>query len=309
MSDENGIAVAEKVLATGRAMQRVETGYTTAIAVQRPRVLNKVVHDLNAEAMLSGESFYYGWQAAGEKIEGPSIKLANAAARCWGNCVIELLPIQELMDSWVFQAVFIDLETGFTTTRQFRQDKRSVVHGRHDEARKADIRFQIGQSKAIRNVILNALPSGLIDAAMEAAKNEARKKLTAFIEGIDKKEGAGKGLVKAVDTIVSALAKAGVREQAILSKLGIAERKAIDVDRLLILRGDLSAIDSGEARADELFPPAKVDQLTDKLAAGTEQKPAEPAPEKPKGRGKKAAAESQQHIPGVDEDPAQAPMH
>lgn len=267
--ENNGaLAVAGEVLAAGQSLQRVQTGYTTAIAVQRPRSLAKVVHDLNAEAVLSGESFYYGWNAGGEKIEGASIKLANAAARCWGNCAIELLPVQETQDAWIFQAIFIDLETGYTSPRQYRQDKRSVVHGKHDEARKVDIRFQIGQSKAIRNAILNALPAGLFDRAMETAKDGARQKLMTYIARVDKEKGKGTGLVQAVDTVVSALANSGVKETAILMKLGIAERRGIDVDRLLVLRGDLAAIDNGEARPDELFPPPKTDQLADKLEAG-----------------------------------------
>ena len=251
---ETNDAYGAHVVAAGGAMQQVRSSHVTAVAVQRPRSLALVNKRLEEEANLSGERFYYGWGAGNNKIEGPSIKLANAAARCWGNCAIELLPIQDLPDAWIFTAVFIDLETGYTTPRQFRQSKKHVVHGKHDEARKEDIRFQIGQSKAIRNVILNALPAGLVDGALEAAKSGVRKKIERFIGDVDKKEGAGKGIIKAVDLVLRDLAKQGVKEDMVLRKLEITDRKAITVDRLIILRGDLAALVDGEVRVDELYP-------------------------------------------------------
>lgn len=249
-------------------VRRVEGRFVTAVAVQKPRTLPQVQRRLEEEAALSGESFYYGWSAGQEKIEGPSVKLANAAARCWGNCSVEMLPLQETAESWVFTAAFVDYETGFTIQRQFRQSKNWRVFGKHDEARKEDIRFQIGQSKAVRNVILNALPSGLIDRALEVAKAGARSKLERFVAGIDAKEGKGKGLVHAVDLVLKGLAKHGAKEPDVLRKLDIADRKAIDLDRLLILRGDLAALDGGEARVDELYPPAKSDQLAERMGGG-----------------------------------------
>ena len=277
----------------GQPVQQMQGRFMGAVAVQRPRSLPTVIRRMEEEATLSGESFYYGWSAGGEKIEGPSVKLANAAARCWGNCSVELRPVQETSDAWIFTAAFVDYETGFTIERQFRQAKKWQVYGKLDDARKEDVRFQIGQSKAIRNVILNAMPAGLIDRAMEVAKEGARAKLQKFIDVIDAKEGKGKGIVQAVDMVLKGLAKHGAKEDAVLRKLDIAERKAIDIDRLLILRGDLAALDSGEARADELYPATATEKLTEKLAGKVEEKP-------------EKKAKKQNHIPGVD-DPENDP--
>jgi hypothetical protein len=265
-------------------MTRVEGRYVTAVAVQKPRSLPAVLRALETEATLSGESFYYGWAAGKERVEGPSVKLANAAARCWGNCSVELLPVQETHDAWIFTAAFVDYETGFTIERQFRMDKSFPVHGKHDEYRKRDIRFQIGQSKAVRNVILNAIPSGLIDRALEVARDGARAKLQGFIDKVDREKGKGQGTVQAVDLVLKGLAKHGAREEAVLRKLEVAERKAIDIDRLLTLRGDLAALDAGECRCEELYPPAKTEQLAERLAA---TRPEEKKPEeKPAKDGK-----------------------
>ena len=264
-------------IAAGGTLQQIRGSYATAIACQIPRQLDIVRRRIEDEGRLAGEDFYYGWGVGKEKIEGASIKLANALARCWGNCAIELLPVQETGDSWIFTAVFVDLETGFTLPRQFRQAKNWKVYGKHDEARKDDIRFQIGQSKAIRNVILNALPASLVDRAMIAAKSGVRSKLEAYI--------TKNSLAAAQDLLVGELAKQGVKEDAILRRCRVVERKALSVEDLVILRGDIHALNEGQARPEELFPPSTADNLADKLETKTTapngQKTEEPKQDQP----------------------------
>lgn len=242
----------------GQVALQARGTYVTAVQVQKPRDLMEVDARLNQEANLMGEAAYYGWGAGDDRIEGPSEALAFAAARCWGNTAIEYSPVQETLDSYVFTAHFVDLETGFTLSRPFRQSKRWKVYGKLDETRKEDVRFQIGATKAARNVILKALPSWLIDKALETAKAGVRAKLEAFIEK--------KGISAAQDLIVSELAKCAVKEEAILAKFGVAERKALDTDKLVILRGDLKALQTGQERASELFP--SIAAKTEKSDAG-----------------------------------------
>lgn len=245
---ENGAAVnpGADMLMRGHALQQTRTSFCTAMSVQKPRELPMVERRFLEEARMAGEDFYYGWGAGKDRIEGPSKGLACAAARCWGNCAIEVLPVQDLPDSWVFTACFVDLETGFTMSRQFRQSKKWTVHGRMDAERKDDIRFQIGQSKAVRNVVLNSLPDWLVNKAMDEAKKGVKDKLEKYI--------AANGLPAAQDIVIRSLAKLGVKEEAILAKFSVANKSALDIDKLVILRGDWTAIENGQERADDLFP-------------------------------------------------------
>lgn len=237
---------AQQMIESGHTLQKSGTQYTTAMRVQQPRDLPTKVRQLEAEAKLAGEEFYYGWGAGKDRIVGPSIGLAMAAARVWGNCVVDAGPVQDLPDAWVLTYAFIDLETGFTVSRQFRQSKHWNVYGKFDQMRKEDIRFQIGQSKAVRNVIINALPKWLVRAAMQAAQQGVRARIEEYI--------AKKGLPAAVDLALTSLAKHGVTEEAVLDKLAIADRKAITVDHVVLLRGDLYALEEGQDRATELYP-------------------------------------------------------
>lgn len=227
-------------------VQQVKTGYTTAIAVQKPRELAIVHKRLMAEAKLAGESFYYGWGNGKDRIEGPSVGLAMAAVRCFGNAAVDTLPIQELDDSWVVTTVFIDLETGFTLTRPFRQSKKWVIYGKMDAERKDDVRFQIGASKSARNVVLNALPQWLIDAAVVEAKQGVREKIQAYVDK--------NGIAAAVELVTKGLAKHGVKEVFVLEKCAVPELKGLTIDHVVMLRGDLHALDNGQDYAAALFP-------------------------------------------------------
>jgi hypothetical protein len=233
-------------------IQRIGGQYATAIAVQIPRSIRDVQRNLEIEAKLAGSSFYYGWAVKNKDtgksdiIEGPSVNLAQAAARCWGNCAVETLPVQQMGTSWIFTAAFVDLETGFTLSRQFRQDMSKVIYGRMDDERKMDIRFQIGQSKATRNVLLNALPSWLIDGAMAVAKEGAKQKIEQYI--------AANGIAEVRKRLLAEFAKVGVKAAAVLRKADVAAVDGLQVDDLVRLTSDLHAIQNGQESVEALFP-------------------------------------------------------
>jgi hypothetical protein len=303
----------ENVLAGGGAMVQVKTDHVTAVAVQKPRDLRRSIAALELEAELSGDTFFYAWGVGQNRIEGPSVKLALAAMRAYGNCAVQALPLQETPTAFIFNNVFIDVENGITLSRQFRQAKDWTVHGKLDEARKMDIRFQIGQSKNIRNLILNSVPAVLIDRAMEAAKSGVRSSIEKYIAQQDAKK-AGSGLPAAREHIISSLMKSGgVSLERILSKLGIAKPEAIMIDELILLRADNEAIKSGEANPLELFPnpvPPTTGTLKDKMKAATPTG-ATPAGEgsegskpgknpKPSGKGKNGAGLVEGEIPNEE---------
>lgn len=230
----------------GGTLQRTGTGYSTAIRVQEPRNLQQRSKMLMAEARMAGESFYYGWGSGKNRVTGPSVGLAMAAARVWGNCAVDMQPIQDLPDSWIMTAQFVDLETGFTSSRQFRQSKKWTVHGKHDAERKDDMRFQIGQSKATRNVVLASLPKWLIEAALREAQAGVRDRIERYVEA--------KGLPAAVDVVMGSLKKEGVSEEAILAKCEVPKIEGLTIEHVVMLRGDLYALQEGQERAEILFP-------------------------------------------------------
>lgn len=257
-------------LAMPMAMQRVQTTYMTAVTPQVPRNLKLVQRRFFEECELMGEDAYFSWGSGKDHVEGPSIELALAAARCWGNCAVEQLPAIETATSYVFTSAFIDLETGYTLTRQFRQSRKWTVSGKMDEERKEDIRFQIGQSKAIRNVVVNALRT-FVNLGLERSKLGVRNKIEKYIER--------NSIEAARQLILGELKKVGIAEGQVLAKFEYAAVGALTVDDMVRLRGDLKAIQVGEEAATNLFPPANAAAPKPSQAERMAEKLAPPAPE------------------------------
>jgi hypothetical protein len=145
----------------GSTTVNVQQTYVTAQVVQNPRKLMTVVQKIREMAVVGGERFYYAWDVKNKdgtksEVSGLSIKGANALAVIYGNCAIEV-DAKETDTHFYFKATVIDLETGSNMPRLFRQRKNQSLGGKMDRDRAEDIVFQIGQSKAIRNAVANAL--------------------------------------------------------------------------------------------------------------------------------------------------------
>jgi hypothetical protein len=178
-----------------------------------------------------------------------------------GNAVVHAEPAHETSEAFYFTHHFVDLETNVAVARQWREDKRSQVDGKMDEERKMAIRFNRGQSKNMRNVILSAMPEWLVHKAIEEAKGRVRRKIERFVEE--------KSLAAAQKYVVDQLKRLGVTEAQILAKTMRDKVEGLDVDDIVQLSGDLKSIQHGAENAANLFPagraePAKMD-LKDKL--------------------------------------------
>ena len=128
---------------------------------------------MKALAQMAGDQYRYTFpvkskDGSKKAVEGGSIKLANDLAREYGNCLVDVRVVDGGSD-WVFYARFVDYETGFAMTRPFRQ-RRNQTSMKGDTERALDIAYQIGASKAIRNVVLNALQT-YADIVEAEAKN------------------------------------------------------------------------------------------------------------------------------------------
>ena len=144
------------------------------------RDMTRILANMKALARAAGKDYVYGWEVNDRKnnrkvwIEGPTINLANDLAREYGNNQIDCRVFDEGAH-WVFYARFVDLETGASQTRAYQQRKGQNT-GMKDDQRALDMIFQIGQSKAIRNVVVNALRS-LVNYCVEEAKNSLLEKV------------------------------------------------------------------------------------------------------------------------------------
>jgi hypothetical protein len=212
-----------------------------AVAVHRDE--SRILQKLKVLASAAGDDWYYRFPVKDNKtgktswIEGPSIKLANDLARLYGNCEVDCRA-QDMGNVVLFHARFVDLETGYALTRPFQQRKGASKLGGGDEGRRDDITFQIGASKAIRNVVVNALQT-FSDFAFAEAKE-------ALVDKI------GKDIVKWRDRTVERMG-AQIDIKRVEAVIGRPSKDwlAPDVARIIAMG---KAIADGMATWDESFP-------------------------------------------------------
>jgi hypothetical protein len=232
----------------GNALVRPTTGLAERVIGAQPvsiyRDEAKVLAKLSALAAAAGTDWFYRFpvkkkEGGVDYIEGPSIKLANDVARIFGNNINEVREI-DVGDAWVFYARFTDIETGFSMERAYRQRKSQGSLKTKDADRQLDIAYQIGQSKAIRNCIVNALQI-YADFAFEQARDSLVEKI-------------GKELPRWRERTVQGLAKMPVELARVERAIGRASRDwlAPNVAQVIAM---MKSVADGMATVDEVFPP------------------------------------------------------
>jgi hypothetical protein len=248
---------------------QARTPFISALQVKQPRDMAVVERRILRAAALLGDDAFYGWGAGKGRVEGGTIKLANAILAIYGNAAVIPEPVQETSEAFYFTHHFVDLETNIAIARQWREGKRSKVDGNMDEERKMAIRFNRGQSKNIRNVIVHAIPEWLVNKAIEEAKGGVRAKIEKFVQE--------KSLAAAQKYVVDQLARVGVTEAQILAKTLRDKVDGLDVDDIVQLSGDLKSIQNRAESAAVLFPAGRAEtpklDLKDKLKAQVESAP------------------------------------
>ena len=100
--------------------------------------------------------------------------------------------------------------------------------------------FQIGQSKAIRNVVLNCLPAGLHNRAIEVAKGDVKAKIEKTVEQY--------GFDAVVEKALARLEAFGVDVDRVLEKFKRHSLKALTLDDLVLIRADVTALENEQGR-------------------------------------------------------------
>jgi hypothetical protein len=241
------------------------------VAVYRDEA--KILQKLSALAAAAGTDWFYRFPVKSKDgrtdyIEGPSIKLANDVARIFGNNVNEVREIDN-GDSWTFYARFTDIETGFSMERAYRQRKSQTSIKTKDAERQLDQTYQIGQSKAIRNCIVNSLQI-YADYAFEHARNSLVDKIGKDLDGYRKR-------------VVEGVARIPVALNRVERVIGRAAKDwlAPDIAQAIAM---MKSIADGMASVDDMFPPieqAPPPAESGPEAAGEAQGEATPNPPRP----------------------------
>lgn len=266
----------------GGGSMMVQDQIITAQAVNVPRDNAKILKGLQFAAAYAGQSVLtYRWlvnnRRTGKKdtVKGLTIKAADILLREYTNAFVDLR-FTEGPSSWIYKATFCDIERGIARPAYWQEYKDTATLGARDkdDQRLKQIPFQVGQSKAIRNVIVKYLeiPYG---AYLEA---EAENNLV---------ERVGRNMDAYRERCAKALADLGIDLVRVELQVG---RKLADwlAPDLAAIVQQLKAVRDGMASANDQWP----------FPAPPEPRRSDPVPP--------AAADAPSHSPEVPATPPPA---
>lgn len=201
---------------------------------------SKIMESCSRPALAaSGE---YAYPRGGQTVSGPSIRLAEELARCWGNIEYGIRELSRQEGSSEMEAFAWDLQTNTYSSQKFTvrhlRDKQGGAKVLTDERDIYEITANMG-GRRLRARLLAILPPDLVDAAV----GQCRKTLAG---------DTSLPLADRVRALVDAFSQLGVTEKHLRAYLN----KSLDEilpEEIATLRGVYNSIKNGLAGVADFF--------------------------------------------------------
>lgn len=285
--------LAETATSMTTAAARAEVEARFIVAMQRPRDMTtvhaRVINECKRPGFAEVVEYVLPPRSGSKKeIRGPSIRFAEAAARCMGNLDIRTYVVSDNRSRQIVKAIVTDLETNAsysddivvekTMERKFVKEGQPVLGSRRNsygepvylvEADEGALRMkrQAEISKAVRTLILRLVPGDIVDDAVAQANKTVLNKAS-------EDPGAAR------KAIAASFLEVGVQPEALAEYLG-HPLESTQPAELVDLRGLFRSIKEGQSTWRDVLE-AKASALAQEAA---EKAAAE-------GTGKKSAADS-----------------
>lgn len=233
------------------AVQRAEVDVQIATAHRFPRRLPNVKQEMMGYATLdqeTAESCFYSLPRGNKTIQGPSVRLAEIAASCYGNMRVgsRVISVEAQGETphVIVQSVCHDLERNIAVTMEKR--RRITSKKNRDGSRRPvdedDINLATNACAAIafRDAVFKVVPLALVKPVLEAAKRTA----------IGDQKTLADRRARCVDTF----GKMGVAKERVFAVVEKSSIEEIGLPELETLMGLYSAIKDGAIDIDTAFP-------------------------------------------------------
>ena len=231
-----------EALVTRRAVQMAEIDSQIATAKQYPRDIAVFKEKLMAMANLdqeTAEGCYYAMPRAGKAIDGPSIRLAEIALSCYGNCVAEADVMSE-DDRFIYaMGQCRDLENNTAVRVKIRR-KITGKNGKRFSDDMIAVTANAACAIALRNAIFKIVPGAFLKPVFRRCKQTA--------------VGEMRSLAVKRDEVIKKILQFGVTEDRILHILGRNSVDEVTFDDVANLIGLGTAIKDGDTSVEEAFP-------------------------------------------------------
>lgn len=259
------------------------------MAKQFPRNYQQAL--VNIQAVCSRPSLanaaVYQYAKGGTQVYGPSIRLAEQLARCWGNVRSGWETLEDLPDHCVVRTYAYDVETNVQAERIFTVPM--IRHTRQGDVKLTDPRdrYEMCANQAARRLracILEVLPVDIVDYAVDQCKQtiESNVKITP----------------ETGTQMVNAFQKFGVNK-AQIEALIQRHLDALDARSYLRLQTIWTSLSDGTGKPDDFFDMSIVDEKP-KAESTPQEKPrqslrhrAQPKAEVPEAKPQPAPAKEE----------------
>jgi hypothetical protein len=223
MNDANNIETKEAMIVAPSALEsltRAEIDTSIATAHRFPRSIDTFLKRAESLATITPEiaaSLEYAKPVGGEKVKGPSARLAEIVAATYGNLRVQARVIAETATEVVAQGIAHDLESNVAhstevTVSLLKRDGTRIKADQIATTRAAAC------SKARRNAIFLAVPLAIVQPIIDAAKRVAA--------------GDAKTLPERRKATLDWFQEKGVKRAAIFDWLGVKAEADIDLDKM-----------------------------------------------------------------------------
>jgi len=286
MSNAKGVTVVEPrepVFPSDRSMVDVQASRAVAEVQSAMTIAKKFPRDeksafvrvMTACSRKSlAEAAIYEYPRGGEKVRGPSIRLAEAVAQAWGNVATGIVELDRREGESLALAYCVDLETNYRKDITFTVPHvRDTKGGGKALTETRDIYELVANmgSRRLRNCIMAVIPGDIFDEA------EAK-----CMETLTKDQAPRADRIR---LMLSAFAEVGVTTDMIAKRFG-CNTDALSDSQLVQLRGIYQSLKDGMGSIKDFFevaPPeqSRTDRLNQETAArqaAASQAPKDAAP-------------------------------
>ena len=228
----------------GRAMAEVQAA--VVMAKRFPRNVQDAVEKIMISCQRPGlaEAAVYTYARGGSNITGPSIRLAEAIAQCWGNLQFGVRELEQRAGESTVEAFCLDLETNTRQVKVFQvKHIRPTKKGSYAIDDPRDVYELVANQGArrLRACILGIIPGDIVDDAVAECERTMTAKADTGPEGIKK--------------LVGAFAKVGVAKEQIEKRI---QRRldTITPAQMVSLRKVFNSLRDGMSTAADWFEVA-----------------------------------------------------
>jgi hypothetical protein len=224
------------------AQTRGEIDVQIATAKRFPRSITTALQEATSLATMTeevAESCFYALPRDGKTIEGPSARLAEIVASCWGNMRIEARSMGESDTFTTSRGTSWDLQRNVAIAFEVKRR----ITGRNNKRYNDDmivVASNAASSIALRNAVLKNIPKAFWQPVYEAARKAA--------------VGTAETLVNKRAKSLDYFKKLGVTDVRVFSVLQVKGLDDITLEHLATLKGLATAIRDGDTTIEEAFP-------------------------------------------------------